>query len=233
MNKKIGIIGAMPVEINLLKEKIDNLTIEKHGDFEFYSGKLNNADVTILLSGIGKVSAAIGTTLLIEKFQPGIILNTGTAGGLNDTVMGDIIVADKVCYHDVDVTAFGYKLGQMAGQPESFLTDSNLVTKIINSINKIDNPPNYKKGLILSGDSFVSDKNLLLTIKTNFPTALAVEMESTAIAQTCKQLNIPFVVIRAISDMAGEGDSKSFDSFVATAGMISAEIVINFINNLD
>ena len=114
---KIGIIGAMQVEVDLLKEKISSLTIEKEGKFEFYIGKIHGIDIIVLLSGIGKVSAAVGTTLLIERYHPDYIVNTGTAGGLHSVEMGDLVIATSLGYHDADVTAFGYDLGQMAQQP--------------------------------------------------------------------------------------------------------------------
>lgn len=224
---KLGIIGAMAVEVNLLKNKLQNLKVEKEGTFEFYSGVMNKIEVVILLSGIGKVSAAVGTTLLIERYRPDYIINTGTAGGLQNVKIGDLILGEKVGYHDADLTVFGYELGQMAQQPVCFKADDFLLKVALKAIKELPENQITLKGLILSGDSFMNDIERVNKIKNNFPKALAVEMESAAIAQTCRQLSVPFVVIRAISDLAGEGNSKSYDIFVEEAGKVSAQMIIN------
>lgn len=226
---KLGIIGAMAVEVNLLKKELHNLTIEKEGTFEFYSGFIDGVEVTVLLSGIGKVSAAIGTSLLIERYQPDYIINTGTAGGLRDVKVGDLIIGDYVGYHDADITAFGYELGQMAQQPLHFKADEFLLQMVLKAIKKLPVEQKVSQGIILSGDSFMSNVARVNQMRNDFPKALAVDMESAAIGQTCKQLNVPFVVVRAISDMAGEGNSKSYDTFVEKAGNISAQMIINCI----
>ena len=116
----IGIIGAMELEINTLKAAIENCKETKIGRFAFYQGNLCGKEVVVLLSGIGKVSAAVGTTLLIEHYHPSLIINTGTAGGLGNTSVHDLILATEVRHHDVDVTAFGYEIGQQAQMPPAF-----------------------------------------------------------------------------------------------------------------
>ncbi|APD06722.1 adenosylhomocysteine nucleosidase [Flavobacteriaceae bacterium UJ101] len=226
---KLGIIGAMTIEVNLLKKEIENLKIDKEGAFEFYSGTINGIEVTVLLSGIGKVSAAVGTSLLIERYQPSYIINTGTAGGLHNVKMGDLVIGDEVGYHDADLTAFGYELGQMAQQPAYFKANEYLLQIVLKAVQKLPVEQNILQGIILSGDSFMSDVERVDQVRNDFSKALAVDMESAAIGQTCKQLNVPFVVVRAISDMAGEGDSKSYDTFVERAGNISAKMIVNCI----
>ncbi len=229
---KLAIIGAMTVEVNLLKNNIKNLQIDKEGAFEFYHGTIEGIDVVVLLSGIGKVSSSVGTTLLIERYQPDFIINTGTAGGLGNIKMGDLVIGTQVGYHDVDVTAFGYEYGQMAQQPAFFEADSYLLKIIKHSIQDLNKKQSIREGVILSGDSFMSDKTRVQKVEKQFPDALAVEMESAAIAQTCMQMNIPFAVVRSISDMAGEGDAKSYESFVEKAGSISAKMIINCIKKI-
>lgn len=226
---KLGIIGAMDVEVNLLKKEIKNLKIEKEGSYEFYLGTIDEVDVIVLLSGIGKVSAAVGTSLLKERYEPNYIINTGTAGGLRNVEMGDLIIGNEIGYHDVDVTAFNYKLGQMAQQPVRFKSDKFLLQTVSKAIQKLPIEQKALQGVILSGDSFMSNIERVDKVREDFPNALAVDMESAAIAQTCKQLNIPFVVVRVISDIAGEGNSKSYDTFVEEAGNKSAKIIINCI----
>ncbi len=226
---KLGIIGAMPVEVDLLKSKLQNGQTEQEGAFEFYSGTIDGIEVIVLLSGIGKVSAAIATVLLIERYQPDYIINTGTAGGLRDVKMGNLVIGTEVGYHDADVTAFGYELGQMAQQPVRFVSDTFLLNVVNKAIESLTVQQNVFQGIILSGDSFMSDPERVNQVRGDFPKALAVEMESAAIAQTCAQLKVPFIVVRAISDLAGEGNSKSYDTFVKEAGRISAEMIINCI----
>ena len=125
---KIGIIGAMEEEVTLLRDKIENRQTITLGGSEIYTGQLNGVDVALLKSGIGKVAAAMGVTLLLERCQPDVIINTGSAGGLAPTLkVGDIVVSDEARYHDADVTAFGYEIGQMAGCPAGFKADDKLI----------------------------------------------------------------------------------------------------------
>ncbi|MCK0202195.1 5'-methylthioadenosine/S-adenosylhomocysteine nucleosidase, partial [Ornithobacterium rhinotracheale] len=118
---KIGIIGAMEVEISLLREKIENLEATTLYNFKFYQGNYGNHEIIVVLSGVGKVSAAVATTLLIDHYQPDLIINTGTAGGLQNVRVGDIILATEVRHHDVDLTGFGYELGQQSQMPAAFI----------------------------------------------------------------------------------------------------------------
>lgn len=228
---KIGIIGAMTVEVDVLRDALADRTETRIGNFTFHQGNIGNAFVTILLSGIGKVSAAVGTTLLIEHYRPDCIINTGTAGGLGAVQVHDLVLATELKYHDVDVTAFGYEIGQQAGQPSAFVPDEYLLNTAYENCTGY-NKCNIKKGLILSGDSFISNPKRVEQIIEDFPQAMAVEMESTAIAQVCHQFKIPFLVLRAISDKAGEGDAKSYEKFVANAGEISALMNISLIKVL-
>lgn len=123
---KIGIIGAMEEEVTLLRDKIENRQTITIGGSEIYTGQLHGVDVALLKSGIGKVAAAMGATLLLERCQPDVIINTGSAGGLASTLkVGDIVVSDEARYHDADVTAFGYEYGQLPGCPAGFKADEN------------------------------------------------------------------------------------------------------------
>lgn len=227
---KIGIIGAMEIEVNLLREVLQERKDQTLHNFTFHEGKIGNHDVVVLLSGIGKVSAAVATALMIREFNPDFIINTGTAGGLKDSKIFDIILATEVRHHDADVTAFGYEIGQMAKMPPAFFADEKLLQKAEEHCQKYTSQ--LKKGLVVSGDSFISDENRRKWIEEKFPTALAVEMEASAIAQTCYIMGVPFLMLRAISDNAGEGNTISYDTFVEKAGQLSAEMNINFVKNL-
>ncbi|MFK8297466.1 5'-methylthioadenosine/adenosylhomocysteine nucleosidase [Capnocytophaga cynodegmi] len=227
---KIGIIGAMELEINTLKKELTNIKTTQISSFSFYEGLINNVSVVVLLSGIGKVSAAVATTLLIEHFQPDVIINTGTAGGLGTSSVHDIILATEVRHHDVDVTAFGYEVGQQAQMPPAYLPNTKWFSIAKEVAGKHSNQLHC--GLVVSGDAFISDPARLKQIEAFFPQALAVEMEAAAIAQTCHLLKTPFIMLRAISDKAGEGNAISYEKFVVEAGKLSAEINIDIIKNI-
>ncbi|WEF11069.1 5'-methylthioadenosine/S-adenosylhomocysteine nucleosidase [Pectobacterium actinidiae] len=221
---KVGIIGAMEQEVTLLRDRIENRQTFQRAGCEIYTGHINGVDVALLKSGIGKVSAALGTTLLLEHSKPDVVINTGSAGGLAPTLnVGDIVVSDEVRYHDADVTAFGYEPGQMAGCPAAFLADEKLISLAQEAIAELQ--LNAVRGLIVSGDAFINGAEPLARIRTTFPKAIAVEMEATAIAHVCHQFAVPFVVVRAISDVADKESHLSFDEFLSVAAQQSTRMV--------
>ncbi|MEC5342982.1 5'-methylthioadenosine/S-adenosylhomocysteine nucleosidase [Brenneria populi] len=221
---KVGIIGAMEQEVTLLRDRIENRQTLRRAGCEIYTGRLHGIDVALLKSGIGKVSAALGTTLLLEHCRPDMVINTGSAGGLAATLkVGDIVVSDEVRYHDADVTAFGYEPGQMAGCPAAFIADEGLIALAKDAIAKLQ--LNAVRGLIVSGDAFINGAEPLARIRKTFPQAIAVEMEATAIAHVCHQFALPFVIVRAISDVADQESHLSFDEFLAVAARQSTHMV--------
>lgn len=221
---KVGIIGAMEQEVTLLRDRIENRQTFQRAGCEIYTGQINGIDVALLKSGIGKVSAALGTTLLLEHSKPDVVINTGSAGGLAPTLnVGDIVVSDEVRYHDADVTAFGYEPGQMAGCPAAFAADEKLIALAQEAI--ADLQLNAVRGLVVSGDAFINGAEPLVRIRTTFPKAIAVEMEATAIAHVCHQFAVPFVVVRAISDVADKASHLSFDEFLSVAAQQSTRMV--------
>ncbi|MEQ9919009.1 5'-methylthioadenosine/S-adenosylhomocysteine nucleosidase [Pectobacterium aroidearum] len=221
---KVGIIGAMEQEVTLLRDRIENRQTFQRAGCEIYTGQINGIDVALLKSGIGKVSAALGTTLLLEHSKPDVVINTGSAGGLAPTLnVGDIVVSDEVRYHDADVTAFGYEPGQMAGCPAAFAADEKLIALAQEAI--ADLQLNAVRGLVVSGDAFINGAEPLARIRTTFPKAIAVEMEATAIAHVCHQFAVPFVVVRAISDVADKESHLSFDEFLSVAAQQSTRMV--------
>lgn len=146
---KIGIIGAMEEEVTLLRDKIDNRQTITLGGCEIYTGQLNGTEVALLKSGIGKVAAALGATLLLEHCKPDVIINTGSAGGLASTLkVGDIVVSDEARYHDADVTAFGYEYGQLPGCPAGFKADDKLIAAAESCIRELN--LNAVRGLMLA-----------------------------------------------------------------------------------
>lgn len=228
-NKPIGIIGAMPQEVKNLTARLDNPQTTEIANIMLTYGELNHTPVVIVQCGIGKVNATIATTLMIERYQPQAIINTGSAGGIGDGLaVGDVVIGDNVTHHDVDVTAFGYVAGQMAGMPENYPCDAHLVKLAKQAATTFPNA-NIHHGQIVSGDQFIADSSRFTAIKKAFPTAYAVEMEAAAIAQTCYRFDMPFVVVRAISDLANEQASVSFDEFIEQAGKHSADMVMQII----
>ncbi|MGX8940703.1 5'-methylthioadenosine/S-adenosylhomocysteine nucleosidase [Symbiopectobacterium sp. Eva_TO] len=228
---KVGIIGAMEQEVTILRDRIENLSTFARAGCEIYSGWLNGVEVALLKSGIGKVSAAMGTTLLLEHTRPDIVINTGSAGGLAATPnVGDIVVSSEARYHDADVTAFGYEAGQMAGCPAAFPADTSLIALAERAIVSLQ--LNAVQGLIVSGDAFINGAEPLARIRHTFPQAVAVEMEATAIAHVCHQFGVPFVVVRAISDVADKASHLSFDEFLAVAAQQSSRMVSAMLQEL-
>lgn len=229
---RVGIIGAMDEEVDLLRSKLDNREDTVLAGSEFYSGKIDGLDVVLLKSGIGKVNAALGTALLIEKFQPDLIINTGSAGGFHkDLNVGDVVISTEVRHHDVDVTVFGYEYGQVPRMPAFYAPDEKLVTVAVKSAERIEGIQ-VAKGLIASGDSFMSDAERVEFIRSKMPDLFAAEMEAAAIAQVAYQFGVPFVIIRSLSDIAGKDSNLSFDQFLATAAKNSAELILFMLEEL-
>ncbi|EOC0210238.1 5'-methylthioadenosine/S-adenosylhomocysteine nucleosidase [Cronobacter dublinensis] len=229
---KAGIIGAMEEEVTLLRDKIDNRQTLNIAGCEIYTGTLNGVDVALLKSGIGKVSAAMGATLLLEHCKPDVVINTGSAGGLAASLkVGDIVVSDEVRYHDADVTAFGYEYGQMAGCPAAFKADEKLIAAAQATIEQLN--LHAVRGLVVSGDAFINGSVNLAKIRHNFPQAIAVEMEATAIGHVCHNFGVPFVVVRAISDVADQQSHLSFEEFLAVAAKQSSLMVETLLTSLN
>lgn len=226
----IGIIGAMDEEVALLKSKMTQLTKEEVSNIDFYIGKLADIDIVLIKSGIGKVNAAKSTTILHEKFAPEFIINAGSAGGLkHHHSVGDIIISDEVIHHDVDATVFNYKLGQVPQMPEVFVADKTLIKLVETSIKNSN--LSFDKGTIGTGDSFIGNEKQAGFIKTQFPNVLGVDMEAASIAQICYTYQTPFVIIRALSDIAGKDSSISFEEFLQKAADNSAQVIIETIKN--
>ncbi|MFB1050738.1 5'-methylthioadenosine/S-adenosylhomocysteine nucleosidase [Paraliobacillus sp. JSM ZJ581] len=230
---KIGIIGAMDEEITLLRNKMAINSEVIIANCRFIEGKLENKNVVLLQSGIGKVNAAMATTILHERYQLTHVINTGSAGGFDtDLQVGDLVIGNEVTHHDVDVTAFDYAYGQVPGLPARYLADNQLMKHVETAINELNGVNKSKKGLIATGDSFMSDPDHVAYVRTKFPQLIAAEMEAAAIAQVCQQYKTPFVIIRALSDIAGKESSISFDTFLQTAAKHAAELIMKVIKKM-
>jgi adenosylhomocysteine nucleosidase len=229
---KIAIIGAMEEEVTILRDKIEEREETVIANCEFSTGRLNGADVILLKSGIGKVNAAMSTAILLERFRPDYVINTGSAGGFLSTLnVGDVVISNEVVHHDVDVTAFGYEYGQVPGMPARYKADETLV-KIAEQNAKQIKDIQVVTGLIATGDSFMNDPARVEFVRGKFPDLCAVEMEAAAIAQVCTQFAVPFVIIRALSDIAGKESDVSFEQFLDTAAKHSADLVLSIVSSL-
>lgn len=229
---KIAVIGAMEQEVELLRGALSNTEVTTIGNSEYTTGTYDGKEVILLKSGIGKVNAAMSTTILLHEFKPDVVINTGSAGGFDETLeVGAVVISDEVRHHDVDVTIFGYEIGQMAGMPAAYKSDEKLMDIAKQAVTEIGEHQ-YGVGLICSGDVFMNDPARVAEVRKHFPQMKAVEMEASAVAQVCYQFGTPFVVIRALSDIAGKESNISFDEFLPIAAKHSTEIVLKAITKL-
>lgn len=229
---KIAILGAMDQEVALLKASLENVVVSEYAHLNFYAGTLHDVDVVVVKCGIGKVAASVATTVLIDRFAPDFVVNTGSAGGFDtDLSIGDLVIGTSVQHHDVDVTHFGYERGQVYGMPAIFPCDERLIVAAEHAAKDVVHVKS-KRGLICTGDSFIGCEDAAGRLRSLFPDMRAVEMEGAAIGQTCYMLDTPFVVIRSLSDIAGQTSSVSFKEYIDTAAKHSAELVMGMIAEL-
>ncbi|MCI9060646.1 MAG: 5'-methylthioadenosine/adenosylhomocysteine nucleosidase [Lachnospiraceae bacterium] len=224
--KKVGIIGAMELEVEALKEKMEIHRRMEKASMEFLEGKLNNTPAVIVRSGIGKVNAAVCAQILCDSFEASHIINTGVAGSLkNEINIGDIVVSTDALHHDVDVRVFGYPLGEV---PQmgclAFRADQHLAQLAVSCCKEVNPDIGVYRGRIVSGDQFISDKQVKEDIIRNFQ-GYCVEMEGASIAHTAYLNRVPFVIIRAISDKADDSAQMDYPSFEKAAAAHSARLV--------
>lgn len=231
---KIGILGAMDREVKFLYEKLEGAQVKEIGKVKYYCGTLCGKDVVVVQCGIGKVCAALGAQNLINHFNVTHIINSGIAGAMGEGLgVFDFVVSEKTVYHDVDVTQFGYKLGQIPGNDAEFIADSFMIEKtqeaFLNSA--LSKEHKIVKGLIASGDQFISGGEKKEFIKKNF-NPVCVEMEGCAVAQAAVLNKIPFVIIRCMSDTADDNVESVYKFNEDEAALMSAALVEQIINRL-
>lgn len=226
----IGIIGAMDEEVEQIVAAMCVEKTESKAGMNFSCGKLSGKDVVIVRSGIGKVNAAACTQILCDDFNVDAVINTGIAGSLDAKIdIGDIVLSTDVLHHDMDATGFGYKLGQIPRMDTlSFVADKNMVELAKKCCEEVLPEINVFVGRIVSGDQFISDKDVKMRIKSNFD-GMCTEMEGAAIAQTAYINNVPFLIIRAISDKADDSATMDYPTFEAQAIKNSVALLKDFI----
>ncbi|WP_417537659.1 5'-methylthioadenosine/S-adenosylhomocysteine nucleosidase [Marinomonas sp.] len=221
----IGLIGAMDEEVAVIKAWMTDVREQSIAGCDFFVGQFEGKDVVLLKSGIGKVNAAVSTTLLLSEFTPEYVINIGSAGGFDpDLQVGDVVISDQVVHHDVDVTAFGYAMGQVPNMPATFSADPQLVEQAKHALLTVTQVQ-AKVGLIGTGDSFMNDPVRVDAVRTIFPDLVAVEMEAAAVAQVCFKFGTPFVVVRSLSDIAGKESPKSFEEYLKVAAENSSLMI--------
>ncbi len=233
MKNKLGIIGAMDIEVETLKSALSDCKTTKVAEMEFYEGKLSDKDVIVVKCGIGKVNAARCVQILADKFDVDTVVNTGIGGGIGDGLsVADIVVGNELVQHDFDVSGFGYAKGYMfSGNKDkatAYKCNEELVEKLKKSASEHLDSSKIKTGRIATGDVFVSDVLKKREIKETFG-ALVCEMEGGAIAQSALANGLDFVVVRAISDLADGSASESYEEFEKETAYLSAEIIKSFV----
>lgn len=223
---KTGIIGAMDIEVEQLKKDMDIRREVKKAGMNFCEGILNGREVVVVRSGVGKVNAAVCAQILVDEFQVDAVINTGIAGSLNaDIDIGDIVISTDVAHHDMDAVNFGYEPGQIPQMDVfSFEADKELADLAEKTCQKVNPDIKVFRGRVVSGDQFVADKAVKERISGLFH-GFCTEMEGAAIAQTAYLNEIPFVIIRAISDKADDSASEDYPTFEKKAVAHSVRLV--------
>ena len=223
----------MELEVEALKEQMDVKNIVEKASMKFYEGTLRGKDVVIVQCGIGKVNAGICVQILADLFQVDVVINTGVAGSLRAEInIGDIVVSTDACEHDMDVTALGYKQGIIPQMKESFFkADRQLVEAAIEVCREVNPDINVYEGRVLSGDQFISGEEIKNKLIDLFDGS-CTEMEGAAIAHAAFLNEIPYVVIRAISDKADGSAHMDYPEFERAAAAHSAKLVENLVKRL-
>ncbi len=223
---KIGIIGAMELEVEELKNALSDTTVTKKAGMEFFEGSLEGANVVVVRCGIGKVNAALCVQILVDLFEVTHIINTGVAGSLNAKLdIGDILVSRDALHHDMDVSPLGYEPGVVPQMEESiFKADEKMVDLAMKSCEKVNPDIHVLKGRVVSGDQFIAGKEIKEKLVGVFGGDCA-EMEGASIAHGAYLNQIPFVIVRAISDKADDSATMDYPTFETAAAKHCAKLV--------
>ncbi len=228
---KIAIMGAMPEEIDPLLAKVDNIKKTKYAKNIYYEATYKGKDIVIAYSKIGKVFASLTATILIEKFGCNQLLFSGVAGAINPELkIGDLIIATALCQHDLDITAFGHPHGYVPEGEVCIFTDKNL-QNIAKEV-ALKNNLKLQEGIVATGDQFVASIERKDFISSTFE-ADALEMEGASVAVVCDALDVPFFVLRAISDSADGSADIDFDEFLESSAKISADFILDMVEAIE
>ena len=223
----LGIIGAMEVEVARLKEAMEQLKVHQKAGMEFYKGKLAGCEAVVVRSGVGKVNAAVCAQILIDDFSADRIVNTGIAGSLQDKIdIGDLVISSDTLEHDMDATGFGYTPGVIPQMDcSTFAADEGLIALARECCGRVNPDIHAFVGRIVSGDAFISDKEKKAWLSETFH-GMCTEMEGAAIAHTAYLNQVPFLIIRAISDKADDSAQMDYPEFEKQAVEHSVNLML-------
>jgi len=228
---KIAIMGAMPEEVAPLLEKVENIKKTEYASNTYYEATYKGKELVIAYSKIGKVFSTLTASTLLEKFECTTLLFSGVAGAINPELhIGDLIIADKLCQHDLDITIFGHAHGFVPEGAVFVETDEALrtIAKEVAAKNSLK----VIEGTIATGDQFVASSERKAFIESTFK-ADALEMEGASVAVVCNALNVPFFILRAISDTANDDAGMDFDEFMVGSAKISANFILDMVEKID
>jgi len=227
---KIAIMGAMPEEIAPILEIVGDYTTTQYAGNSYYEARYKGVDLVIAYSKIGKVFSTLTASSMIQHFGCTKLLFSGVAGGINPSLkIGDLIVATKLSQHDLDITAFGHPMGFVPGGSVFVEANKDLIAlskEVASELGKT-----VQEGIIATGDQFVHNEAIKDEIVKNF-NADALEMEGASVAVVCAALDVPFFILRAISDTADTDASFSFDEFMESSAIISAEFIMKMVDKI-
>ena len=226
-----GIIGAMHVEVETIKSLMENKTAEKIGGVEFVKGTLHGKEIVAAVCGIGKVAAAMCTQIMILRYAPDRIINTGVGGSLSTKLaIGDIAVAESLVQHDMDTSPLGDPVGLISGlNMVNIPADKAVADLLLEGIKTLENVKGLS-GVIASGDQFIASDEKKKFITENF-SAIVCEMEGASIAQVCYSNGVPFGVVRAVSDCADGSSHMDYGEFLPVAAANAAKLIEYFVVN--
>ncbi|CAA6808764.1 MAG: Menaquinone via 6-amino-6-deoxyfutalosine step 2 [uncultured Sulfurovum sp.] len=228
---KIAIMGAMPEEIEPLLAKVEDIKKVEYANNSYYEAKYKGKELVIAYSKIGKVFSSLTASTLLEKFSCDKLLFSGVAGAINPELkIGDLIIADKLCQHDLDISIFGHDFG-FVPEGAKFVESDEGLRSIAKEVAK-DNELTLIEGTIATGDQFVASNERKEFISKNFQ-ADALEMEGASVAVVCDALNVPFFILRAISDTANDDAGMDFDEFMVSSAKISAAFILDMVEKID
>lgn len=229
---KIGIVLAMQEEIDSLLPFLDNKNEYKLFDLNFYEGTISGKTCVLVESGIGKVNAARATQVLISNMNVDCVINIGVAGGVDSSLnVGDIVLGTKLVQHDFDLTAFNHTKGYINDYVKDFIPTDTYLNSLFLEANK-DKESKIVEGIIASGDIFITEEAMSKKINTKF-NAMATEMEGASVAQVCFLSNIPFIVVRSISDVVGKTSIMEYDEFLEKNCSIVSKLLVKMIEKIE
>lgn len=228
--RKVGIIGALNMEVETLKEQMEQVKIEQISRMTFYSGLLWGCEAVVAVSGVGKVNAAMCAQTMILKYAPDIIINTGVAGGHSSLNVCDTVIASQVVQHDCDSTSLGDPIGLIAGVDSVYIPCAeSVVNGLIAAAERLGRT--YYTGVVASGDQFIASREKAAWISDTFD-AVAYEMEGGSIGQVCCLNSVDFGVVRIISDNGNEEAPGSFEQFAEIAAEKSMALLKEFLTEV-